>query len=1188
MIPSIKAHAAGCLAQNWRALSSFWILLVVLLCFHQLYYGWILFEARLVPYLMDGNETFSVFWHAHNLYNYSFWKTLGLTDDSLSTLAAAHPFFHTHQGNMPRLFGFVIYALGARTVPAQVLITTLIIGNATLLFCYAFFARVTTPLIAFVCCLFLFSDYLLYAQWHVVTYRVWYGFLFFGTLFAISHARSQSRLYQWPFVLLGGLFFLLFYFELVFAAYVSLTCGLCAIWWHRQQPRLIGRLYLMQIVGGSLALILLFGQLVGVFGLDVVARDFQITFLARNAGSAESHSTALQFFHDHNILFWENFRDGSSLRTIAAFIRSLTVPIFQVWTPTFSLFIVIPLLGILISNIEPTPAPKTAGGRSKNMLPKRERLPFRWLQLNLGTAWRSRRRPPYEFALPVGAYLLPAALVTTAVLFPGAVFGLPLETGTLRFRALFATADLSLIISMAGLLAGWWLRSTKTLQISRGLLTGSLVALLIANNPPFFDQSYSEIWSSQFDTFGIRLDIRMTTLAVAVTAIIIAANGAAGAFGEVWKVFICKALAFFGIGLFAYAFIYWLSPGYVMSGYAERLAPFAIFFVIVLPATAIVGLIIAGQRLIAGLAVNLRDQARPALRVSVGAIYMMLVVGVPVAVWTRTQFYYHDLFPPDYASFAKQLASPRFKNATFAVNNYAAVVAYYAGTWAYMDMAIGDPQVDSTMARRYDDSSVWFADWKLNRAYGKPSYYVCMKPHSPPFNAILAQRDPKSFGDWYQFCGKEPILAQNSLFEDRLVASDASPPRFWAIVALAQAPRPRIFDVVTSPQQGANDLEIGYDVKAATNAAYPVQSIEAELLTAESVHSCSDGDVEELHHIAVSQSGGKFRLPKSFNGLFEIRAKVKSKAGDSAWADGAPWLYEGDRNSGSLARCPEILVNSAFGAYGLNLRAAGWSIPESWGTWSDGRRASLVPIRLPQAVKNKELLVKVDVLPLIAKPEQIQIARVLANGRLVANWLFTAKNAERTATAIIPRQALTDGDSLSLAFDLPEAASPASFGVSQDTRRLGIGIKHIEIRELTLLPAESRRLSFQTDGSGPFYAFATAGWTRDNGTALRAIDQSASLLIPSPSGPLSAIVIDAEVFERTDRSRPSIEVAINGRIVGKLAYGKTSTRVALPDDIVPSNQTLFIEFKDAGQNAASSSAGSLPLKLNDLHLTSTP
>src|SRR4030088_596967 len=178
-----------------RSAQNFWTLFWVLVCLHQLYFGWFLVKSSFVPYVMDGNETFSVWWHAHNLYTFSFWKSFGLTDESYGLTEASHPFFHTHQGNMPRLFGFLIYALGARTVEAQVLVTTLIIGNLTLFFCYASIAKITRPAIAFVFCLFLFSDYLLYAQWHVVTYRVWYGFLFFGAMFAIVNARQENRVW---------------------------------------------------------------------------------------------------------------------------------------------------------------------------------------------------------------------------------------------------------------------------------------------------------------------------------------------------------------------------------------------------------------------------------------------------------------------------------------------------------------------------------------------------------------------------------------------------------------------------------------------------------------------------------------------------------------------------------------------------------------------------------------------------------------------------------------------------------------------------------------------------------------------------------------------------------------------------------------------------------------------------------
>ena len=90
-----------------RCAQNFWTLFWVLVCLHQLYYGWFLVKSSFVPYAMDGNETFSVWWHAHNLYTFSFWKSYRLTDESYGLTEASHPFFHTQQGNMPppvRLF----------------------------------------------------------------------------------------------------------------------------------------------------------------------------------------------------------------------------------------------------------------------------------------------------------------------------------------------------------------------------------------------------------------------------------------------------------------------------------------------------------------------------------------------------------------------------------------------------------------------------------------------------------------------------------------------------------------------------------------------------------------------------------------------------------------------------------------------------------------------------------------------------------------------------------------------------------------------------------------------------------------------------------------------------------------------------------------------------------------------------
>src|SRR5258706_6428607 len=93
-----------------------------------LFYGWMLAISDFLPYVLDNNESFSSLWHAINLYNFGLSKSFGLTDEAYGFSAAAHPYVYTHQGNFPRLFALLIYALGARTIASQIAVTTFSIG----------------------------------------------------------------------------------------------------------------------------------------------------------------------------------------------------------------------------------------------------------------------------------------------------------------------------------------------------------------------------------------------------------------------------------------------------------------------------------------------------------------------------------------------------------------------------------------------------------------------------------------------------------------------------------------------------------------------------------------------------------------------------------------------------------------------------------------------------------------------------------------------------------------------------------------------------------------------------------------------------------------------------------------------------------------------------------------------------
>jgi hypothetical protein len=1025
-----------------RGAQNFWTLFWVLLCLHQLYYGWLLVASNFVPYVMDGNETFSVWWHAHNLYTFSFWKSFGLTDESYGLTEASHPFFHTHQGNMPRLFGFLIYALGARTVEAQVLVTTLIIGNLTLFFCYASIAKMTRPAIAFIFCLFLFSDYLLYAQWHVVTYRVWYGFLFFGTLFAISHAAPENRI--WPYAILGALFFLLFYFELVFAGYVSIAAGLWALWLHWGSPKRIAALYTVQSIAGVAALVLLFSQLVLVFGIDVVKADFSTTFLARNASTIGTTFGSVEtYFRSHNIVFWNNFRDGGSLRTPVTFVRSIGNYIFQVWTPVFFLLISVPFAGVLISLLQRSPDQRNAveipsiahDSKSASFAYAFEahavgshgpgRSPFFHIPraLTRGGIW------------PLLACAVVAVLALMAVMLPGALFGLepdraPEIIGAIVLRIVIA-GSLSLLV-----FAGW---TDRPLWMStcRGILTTALGAVLIIKSHVLFDQTYSDIWMPLYQDWKVRLILGSATIIAFLVAASIAAFGAYASFGLERKSSIRRALVFLGIGFITYTSIYTLSPGYVLSGYAERHAPFAIFFVAMVPAVAIYAMITAGRRYGEWFIADGRFLQRG--RSIVVPLFVAITIAAPALLWVRVQVYYARLFPPDHLAFLQRLKSPPLYGATFAVSNYAAPVAYYAGNWAYFDTVMAN---DADLS---DPSSRWFADWKSNPRYAYPDYYLCMRTKT--FASVLLERNPARADLPFGFCKDERILRPQTPLSSELVASDFSEPKFWSAVAI-YAGRPQIDAVSASVSFQDDHWTIAPGVKIEPNPEHPPSSTEFELLALPEATSCDVKD-SDLKMIEANRDGSSLALPAGFKGSFLVRARAIADIGAGKWKAGDLWSIGATPAdpTGIASRCPFTVVQGSFGVGGLAMRRDGWGDAEPWGTWTISPVATLRPFAISNIAANSDILFEATVRAFIPKAGGFQHVTVRANGIVVANWTLT--DFEPVAvSARIPNTAITGRPGLELSFDISNPTSPASVGLSSDTRELGMGLVALKLKEL--------------------------------------------------------------------------------------------------------------------------------------------
>ena len=125
---------------------------------------------------------------------------------------------------------------------------------------------------------------------------------------------------------------------------------------------------------------------------------------------------------------------------------------------------------------------------------------------------------------------------------------------------------------------------------------------------------------------------------------------------------------------------------------------------------------------------------------------------------------------------------------------------------------------------------------------------------------------------------------------------------------------------------------------------------------------------------------------------------------------------------------------------GGKLLGRGWSIPESWGRWSDGDEAVLI-LRFADVSRGADF--HLSLAPFVM-PGHDQRVEVSANGNAVARWRFTTPDAQDVSFHIPAAYVRPDGI-VSLTFSLPDASSPRSFGLSADARQLAFRLIGVRI-----------------------------------------------------------------------------------------------------------------------------------------------
>lgn len=680
--------------QNLNEHNSKFIGILALSLIYLILFSWLFYTTNGMPYVMDNNETYSSIIHAKSIENFGISQSKGLADEVFSPHIAAHPYVHSHQGNYPRLYAWLIYKLGATTPAYQIVITTFTVGFAALLFAFGFFSRIANPCFSFIFCLVLLSDYIFFLQWQIVTYRVWYTFVFFLQFFAIEQYLKNKNI-RWAFLIFCNTA-LFCYGELIFAAFL----GLFSFFWVTLRcwcnKRQFFSVCFCLIAGLFVAIFALVSQGISYLGAENFLRDIQLTFMSRNNFDSGSLTMAeiSKFYREHNVVFWENLMSRSQFISVKSFAQSIFSNFIQVYGPLLPIFFGILFLNFIVSPIFPRLYQIAADK-------------FIALRSNSSTFIIVSQ---YSFtSLTIAILLKSAAAIATYY------FGLQFDSWWLP---LFATEIV---------LFSWLITILGSYAVLHFNLISLLAVAISKLLPHLINNGFMPYW---VDIYNINLTqslfafLPLIFVVCSLSSYMSRMNNAISNSVINNLTPIPKVFEFIFVGLLAYTIVYFLSPGYVFSGYVVRYAPFLVFVFNLFIAISFYQLIyfvyssfLIGSSSVSRLLNNLFKWL---------ALALILLV---ISIWFGLQYILIQKLPPTHYSVFEKLNSYPYRNSSFIVNTYAAPVTVQTGQWAYMDPNIGnalfirDKEENRLLG---DDRYLWLADKNSNNEYRRPDYFICL------------------------------------------------------------------------------------------------------------------------------------------------------------------------------------------------------------------------------------------------------------------------------------------------------------------------------------------------------------------------------------------------------------------------------------------------------------------------------
>ena len=1235
-------------------------------------YGGLLYYSGYIPYVLDGNESFSAFIHGRNLFEYGVGRSIGLTDESYGITAASHPYVYTHQGNFPRVYTFILYALGLRSIELQVVIVTFTIGPLAFLFAYLFFSKQVGRSFAVIVCLLFLTDYILVAEWVANSFRVWQIFFFFASLLLVERYDQLSRTLRRS--LIGLLFACIFYNDLALAVFTLVTSILFgALRYWRFDRKVFFEFGLFCALGTALGSGVLVLQLIAYYGFENFLKDISLTFGARNFYGG-GQSTIEQFFSDNNIVFWSSYSDSKKFLNITSFLTSFFEYGFSVSTPIIFL-IVFSLLANLSGWIFFPKALQLLRQKCIENLVLFNILVAAAI-VAAAAVYYAAKRADYYIEFNTNSEISTIGIVIVLVLIVIKATGKVSYVENVAYRKALALLGLMVVLGISLLAIPVRADSRSLLPWALGTAQSAVdkyLALL-----PILAAAISVILIPIARRFPTALDrilgpwVKIGILSANIIIVAAAVHLLGAAFAgpsfntlqPIWHfmaappkltglaLIVCVLTIFypwflakdesqnsalqsiaaqmkplwiyFAAVLIGYTTAYILIPGYVVVTNLQRYTPLMVFLTTPVIGVAMYFPFTTSVAFFRDYRGRLAPIPLPTLAAAFSSIPIVCFVSL---YWIQVQAYWFRLLPPDGAAPYKHLADPKgpYLGHSFVSSTYAAPIAVFTGAPAFFDpqfILSGAYEVTNLRFKKHEledyewlskfkrigtNDYLWIAD-KRSGIYEFPDFALCYigrsfldawervalnNPNITIDSVRQYRRSCETLSPMFATHEAQSISSAHNHIKARrnLIERDPSALDSWAIVRLrTELPPipPKIMEIRNTLNRNDEGWDIYYDIETASNPASPIRSNEVELLFSSRNTTCN-WDLKAADTVRKITSRSSFRLPSNFTGALMTRARVRWDGGESDWKNGDIWIVSrtASNSSATSFRCAGIIFDGLFGEGGVRLQGNGWSAPEPWGTWTDGYKANLLPIPIGEEFKNEDLIVQADVMPFIGTPGQKQAVRVSANGKVVANWLFTDLNPQHIATALIPRQVFANEKTLSLSFDILNPTSPNSLGLSEDRRMLGIGLRQIRIKDIQLPPVDSRDSFISLRGAVSDSAIVMAGWSAPTENGITAIDQSAAIFVHGFKGHVTnaSITVDALSLEEGKE----IEVLINNIFVGKIEYGRSKYEFTLPEEAYISDQPLFVEFRKAiVADITSSVDNPLPLQLRGIHLVFLP